>query len=158
MKRNKRKFAYTTCDDCIWWINSQKLTREEFDTAYKYRFPKQYQDHLDIQDKISKLPEDSIEACEYWYDYENMRNFELPHKCPFDFKPNLKFLIRINYKMQCFGCHQEFGCPGEIMYDSLKRPLCEVCYADIGPDYDPHDDFDEDKAYEQALVRKYGEC
>lgn len=149
------KTPYEACDNCVWWINSGKLTKEEFWEQYKEKYPEQYDAILKILKWIHENPH-SEEKYKGMMLIDEMIEWQPPDgKCPFNHKPDLSNKERKEYKLTCFKCKAELICPANV-YRENGRPLCGECYGDSLHD-DRYDDFDEDAAYEQALYRKYGE-
>ena len=95
---------------------------------------------------------------------------DIPNKCLFDFKPNLKIGLRRHYKLKCINCSgSNFFCPGDVFREGKDRkPICMQCLADISQS--EQEQFQEDQWYknhpgqdpeevqrEQVYLQRYGE-
>lgn len=137
----KKKIPFIPCDDCVWWTNHYMLPWKEFIKAYKIKYPKAYENLIKEEkeffasprrnDDFSPSPADNLkETKTFW------PKLELS-KCPFDFKPNLKIIIRRKYTLKCFRCGEYLGCPANVSRENAGV-ICGVCLADSYYD-DSHD-------------------
>lgn len=141
----KKDIPFVGCDRCI--AIKEAIEKKDF---------KKYCELRELTESVTKaekyLDEHkndllSDECCstdqfltEIHQEFNTPIKYELPSKCPFDFKPNLKIPIRRKYKLKCSHCNQSFGCPACVVrMNKRDLPICLECIPDSEPDYNYQD-------------------
>lgn len=148
MTRRNKNIPFVACDNCVEIISIINDKDHGLD---------RYSDYLKKQNPEWK----NCSSEEFAKAFIELGDQFWPEgKCPFQYKPNLKIVVRRTYRMKCF-CGEAFACPAQVVRYK-GRPYCGSCLGDaISSDQD--DGYcptaeDDQREVNRWLVNRYGEC
>jgi len=115
--KRRPRFAFVPCDNCIRIRDLLEEGEDAFYRDYLERHPEMAKrDLLRAYGGYAPLPHEEAE----FFVGQNLS------RCPFEGNPPLHNPIRKKYRLRCFWCGAELGCPAGV-YRRDGVPLCGEC-------------------------------